>query len=134
MPGQTPAGNRDPFVRKFSPAGDEMWTRQFGSPDPDEAFCVAVDRSGNVIVAGYTGGTLPGQTRAGGTDVFVSKLSPAGDGMGTSQFGSPAEDVAYGVAADGTGAIFATGATYGAMPGQTNAGSWDVFAVRLNRL
>jgi len=134
MPGQTLAGTRDAFVRKLSPAGDEMWTRQFGTPDPDEAFGVAVDRSGNVIVAGYTGGTMPGQTPLGGTDVFVHQLSPAGDEMGTSQFGSPAEDVAFGVAADGTGAVFATGATYGAMPGQTNAGSWDVFVVRLNRL
>ena len=43
--------------------GDESgWTRQLrtGVPRPD--YAQAVDSDGNVYVAGYTYGTLPGQT------------------------------------------------------------------------
>jgi hypothetical protein len=95
-------------------------------------LAVAVDGSGNIIVAGSTFGTLPGQTRAGLSDAFVRKLSPAGAEIWTVQFGSPAADAATGVAVDGSGNIIAAGEAYGALPGHTQAGLGDTFVVRLN--
>ena len=133
LPGQTSGGVDDAYVRKLSAAGAELWTRQFGTPLSDEAFAIAVDGTGNAFVTGNTAGTFPGETKAGYEDAFVQKLSPDGADLGTRQFGSPAPDVAFGVAVDGTGNIFAAGATYGAMPGQTSAGHWDAFVVRLNQ-
>ena len=133
LPGQTRVGNDDAFVRKLSPAGVELWTRQFGSPFYAGALAVAVDGTGNIIVAGHTLGALPGQTRAGLSDAFVRKLSPAGAEMWTIQFGSPAADAATGVAVDGSGNIIVAGETYGALPGQTQAGLGDTFVVRLNQ-
>ncbi len=133
LPGQTRAGGRDAFVRKLSPAGAELWTRQFGSSEPDWALGVATDGSGNIIVAGNTEGTLPGQTNAGGDDAFVQKFSPAGVELWTGQFGSPAPDVAAGVAVDGSENVILVGHTYGTLPGQSNAGSWDAFVVRMNQ-
>ncbi len=135
LPGQTSAGSWDAFVRKYSPDGTELWTRQFGTPLSDEAFAIAVDGTGNAFVAGDTEGNFPGQTQtnAGYDDASVHKLSPAGADLGTREFGSPAPDVAFGVAVDGTGNIFAAGATSGAMPGQTSVGNWDAFVVRLNQ-
>ena len=55
--------------------GQEIgWTKQFGTSDGDSAWGVAVDTSGNVYVAGFTEGALPGQTSAGERDVFLVKF------------------------------------------------------------
>jgi hypothetical protein len=132
LPGQTSAGGEDAFVRKLSPAGVELWTIQFGSPALDRAWGVAVDVSGNIILAGHTDGTLPGQANAGGGDAFVQKLSPAGAELWTSQFGSLHEDRANGVAVDASGNIFVAGYTTGTLPGQTRAGFWDAFVRKLS--
>lgn len=79
LPGQASAGGFDPFLRKYDPAGQELWTRQFGSFDDDDAYGVAVDREGNVFVAGSIFGALPGQASAGQLDAFVDKFGSAGE-------------------------------------------------------
>lgn len=133
LPGQTKSSYDDGFVRKLSPAGTEMWTRQFGSRDSTEATAVAADREGNIIVAGHAYGALPGQTAVGLDDAYVRKYSPEGTVIWTSQFGSPAADVAIAVAVDATNTVYAVGHTYGAMPGQSNLGDWDAFVIRIDQ-
>jgi hypothetical protein len=133
LPGQTRVGYDDAFVRKLSPAGAELWTRQFGSPIYSGASGVAVDASGNIIVAGHVQGALPGQTRAGLDDAFVRKLTPEGVELWTLQFGSPLADAATGVALDASGNIIVAGESYGALPGQTQAGLGDTFVTHLNQ-
>ena len=73
LPGQTAAGGADSFVRRYDANGNEAWTRQFGTAAHDVLRDVAVDGTGNVYVAGYTSGALPGQTAAGSDDGFVRK-------------------------------------------------------------
>ena len=131
LPGQTRVGYDDAFLRKLSPAGAELWTRQFGSAIYAGALAVAVDGAGNIIVAGHIWGALPGQTRAGLYDAFVREFSPAGDELWTIQFGSPNRDGASGVAVDAAGNIIVAGETYGALPGQTDAGLGDGFVIAL---
>ena len=133
LPGQTSAGTADAFVRKYSPSGAELWTRQFGSVGADGAMGVAVDGSGNIIAAGHAEAALPGQTNAGFDDVFVRKFSPEGTELWTYEFGTPTPDVALAVCADLNGNVIVAGSTQGALPGHTNAGNWDVFLVRLNQ-
>src|SRR5262249_33224576 len=106
-------------------AGNELWTRQFGTDDVDVAYGVAVDASG-VYVVGQTFGTLPGQASAGGFDAFVRKYDAAGDELWTSQFGSSGRDGAYGVAAGASGG-YVVGDTGGTLPGQASAGGFDAF-------
>jgi hypothetical protein len=127
LPGQTSAGSRDAFVRKYDSAGILLWTRQFGSSDFDDASGVAVDTGGNVLVAGTTDGTLPGQTSAGGFDAFVRKYDAAGTLLWTRQFGSSSFDDAFGVAVDTGGNVLVAGYTNGALPVQTSAGGFDAF-------
>ena len=121
LPGQKSAGESDAFVRKYDPNGKELWTRQFGSTGDDEALGVAVDARGNVLMVGWTEGTLPGQRSAGKRDVFVRKYDPAGRELWTRQFGSRDSDWASGVAVDAHGNVLVVGWTEGALPGQ----KWD---------
>jgi hypothetical protein len=125
FPGQTSAGHRDVFVRKYDSSGDELWTRQFGSASIDEASGISADATG-VYAAGFTFGTLPGQTSAGAADVFVRKYDHSGAELWTRQFGTTSTDCAYGISANATG-LFVAGCTDGTLPGQTIAGSADVF-------
>ncbi|TLZ48428.1 MAG: hypothetical protein E6K18_08915 [Methanobacteriota archaeon] len=79
FPGQMNAGGpEDIFVAKYDRAGGGLWSRQFGSSASDRALAIAVDATG-VYVAGYTPGTLPGQTSAGGVDAFLAKYTTDGD-------------------------------------------------------
>ncbi len=65
----------DALLRKYDPTGEELWTRQFGSPQHDSGISVAVDREGNVYVAGRTLGAMPGQTHSGTQDAFVVQVT-----------------------------------------------------------
>lgn len=56
----------------------EVWTKQLGSSALDYGRAVAVDRCGNVYIAGSTKGMLPGQQHRGGYDSFVAQYSSAG--------------------------------------------------------
>jgi hypothetical protein len=97
---------------------------------------VAVDASGNVYVAGYTEGALPGQTNLGEmgfSDAFVRKYDAAGDELWTRQCGTSGYDWAYGVAVDASGNVYVAGSTYGTLPGQTKFGrrsDYDAFVVK----
>jgi len=62
LPGQTWAGDYDAFIRKYDVTGDELWTRQFGSPADDYGVAVGLDRLGNPTVVGSTGSSLRGVT------------------------------------------------------------------------
>ena len=125
LPGQSSAGNVDAFVRKYDPAGNEVWTRQFGSSSFDQARGVAVNASG-VYVAGMTADALPGQTSAGANDAFLRKYDAGGKELWTRQFGSRKLEEVTGIAADDTG-IYVAGFTSGVLAGQTGAGSSDLF-------
>jgi hypothetical protein len=73
--GGTFAGNWDVFLAKYDPTGDNMWVRQAGTTEAEYAMGVCVDGSGNVFIAGYTGGSLFGPN-AGSDDVFIAKYGP----------------------------------------------------------
>jgi beta-propeller repeat-containing protein len=103
------------------------WTRQFGSPSPDEAQGLALDSTGNAYVVGWTSGTLPRQVSAGTVDAFVRKVDPAGSELWTSQFGSWDSDFAHAVAVDGSGDVYVVGETEGTLPDQQSAGGRDAF-------
>ena len=81
-------------------------------------------------MSGYTGGTLGGQTSAGGDDAYVREYDMGGNEVGTHQFGTTATDYAFQNAVDPLG-LYVSGLTADALPGQTNLGGEDVFVVKL---
>jgi hypothetical protein len=104
-----------------------------------------VDSSGSAYI---TGGTLSNNfptlnpiqgTYAGGGDVFVTKLNPAGSALVYSTYlGGSKADSGSGIAVDSSGSAYITGMTESTdfpivNPVQiTNAGSYDVFIIKLN--
>jgi len=123
LPGQTAIGDTDLFVRKYDARGQEVWTRQFGTPGTDIAFDVAVDQGGSIYVAGAVG-----LTSTGGGDVFLSRHSQNGVEQWRRQFGGTAGyDWANAVATDQMGGVYIAGRTTGALPGETASGSYDAF-------
>jgi hypothetical protein len=122
------AGDNDALLVKYDFDGNAIWTRTFGVVNVvDRVEGVAV-KHGGVYVGGFTEGTLPGQTSAGGQDNFVRKYDTNGNESWTRQFGTAGNDGASfrGVATDGRG-VYITGNVAGALPGQTSAGNRDAF-------
>ena len=117
--------------RGTSTPENEVWTRQFGTSDPDNANAMFSDGSGNIYVAGLTQGTFPGQTSSGGLDAFIAKYDSSGNEVWTRQFGTSGDDWPHAVVVDGSGNIYVTGWTEGgAFPRQTSSGGVDHFVAK----
>jgi len=68
------AGNGDAFVARYNSTGSQLWAVTWGGGAVDEAEGVAVDSSGNAVIAGQTS-----SLGAGGIDAFVAKFALAPD-------------------------------------------------------
>jgi len=100
----------DPCIAKFDSRGKPQWKAVIGTDG--EVNAVASDAEGNVLVAGMTRDTMPGQTPAGAEDAFVAKLSgDRGTTLWVRQFGSRDVDWATGLWVDPSGSVYVTGET-----------------------
>jgi hypothetical protein len=122
-------GNSDVFVRKYDLQGNEIWTRELGTPGFDAGE--ALDRSGEgLYVAGYVGGVqggaLPGQSSSGGQDGFVLRMDTSGTYEWMHQFGSAKDDLATAVSVYGDRA-YVVGGTAGVLEDRTRKGPNDAF-------
>ncbi|MDC0078328.1 SBBP repeat-containing protein [Deltaproteobacteria bacterium] len=132
LDGNTSSGDTDLFVIKYNSSGTKQWTKQLGSTVSDYANGISIDSSGNVYVAGATKGGLDGNTNAGTNDLFVVKYKSSGTKQWTKQLGSASSDFANGFYIDSSGNVYVSGATYGGLDGNTNAGNSDLFVVKYN--
>ena len=132
--GNTNAGMDDMFVTKYDMAGTVVWTRVMGTSAIDYATGVAVDGVGNVFVTGGTRGNFDGHTSAGPgvNDIFVVKFDSTGAKQWSQQMGTAGNDSPAGIAVDPNGDIIIGGLTAGGLGGNTNAGSTDLFAMKLD--
>ncbi|MFC1683208.1 SBBP repeat-containing protein [Candidatus Zixiibacteriota bacterium] len=136
------------FVTKVNASGTALVYSTFlGGGSIDEGRDIAVDSSGNAFVTGFTwSNDFPTTSGAFDNthsiqDAFVAKLNPAGDSLAFSTFlGGTLFDLGYGIAVDGQGRVFVTGATNasdfpttpGALDTIFNEGDQDAFITRLN--
>ena len=130
LDGQSSLGGIDLFITKYDTNGVKQWTRQFGSAGNDLAHGISNDAAGNVYVTGDTSGAIDGQASAGGIDLFVTKFDTGGVKQWARQFGTVGTDIAYAIASDAAGNVYAAGYTDGALDGLSNAGLWDIFIVK----
>ncbi|WP_019504293.1 SBBP repeat-containing protein [Pleurocapsa sp. PCC 7319] len=118
----------DPWVIKFDNDGNELWRRQFGTPEFDELFGVATDSEDNIFLTGWTIGDLGG-TNAGLYDTWIAKYDEDGNQLWTTQFGTSDFDFARGAAIDSEGNFYTTGFTLGDLEG-TNEGLYDTWVAK----
>lgn len=122
----TPLGGVDGFVLRMDPSGGETWVSQFGTAQSDEAYAIASVDAGGVVVTGGTRGDLAAPS-AGGTDVFLTRFDESGGQVWARQFGTTAEDVAYGVTVDSSGNVAVVGGTSASLDFQQAFGNVDGF-------
>ena len=129
--GNTNAGYKDLFVVKYDSFGVVQWTKQMGTSSDDLGLGITTDSNGNAYVAGYTNGDLDGNVSAGDDDIFIVKYSGAGVKQWTKLLGSSALDYGKGITVDTNDKIYLTGYTEGDLDGNGNAGSEDIFIMKL---
>lgn len=105
-------GGHDVWVTRYSPDGDLIWSRQFGSPANDFGDSIVVNQAGEVFLSVYTDGDL-GAANLGESDVALMKLDPNGDLLWTEQFGTEGDEVLTDLALDPQGNVFLAGWTQG---------------------
>ena len=75
FPGNSQLGVGDAFIRKYDVNGNELWTRQFGTPGPDNAKSLRRGETA-LYAAGDSFGNFPGlPPRIGLTDAFVARVA-----------------------------------------------------------
>lgn len=134
-------GDDDVFIAKLGKGGEHIWSKRFGDgivQVSQLAKGVAVDGEGNVLVTGAFGGTIdfgagePMQS-AGSQDLFVVKLSSAGDLIWQGRFGDTYNQRGEAIAADAQGNITVCGSFEGAldfdMDPISSQGGYDTFVV-----
>lgn len=114
---------KDVFVVKLDGSdGSVLWSRSYGDvagqPANDQSPSgIAIDNSGSVVVAGNFVGTVdigPGSgstelTADGGVDIFAFRLDANGNRSWGVQFGGSGDEIATGVAVDGSGSVAIAG-------------------------
>jgi len=132
LDGNTLTGTSDFFVTKYNSSGVKQYTKQLGvSTKLTTGLGVATDVSGNVYVAGYTAGTLDGNTLTGTQDFFVTKYNSSGVKQYTKQLGvAGVVTQGLGVATDTSGNVYVAGYTNGGLDGNTLTGTRDFFVTK----
>ncbi len=123
-------GGLDVFLAKYDSSGTRQWIVQLGTAQDEAATGLAVDSSGNVYMAGYTTGALDGVSNLGGQDAWAAEYDTNGNQVWLQQFGTPNDDVAFGVAVDSSGNVDVAGGTTGTM-GTSSYGGEDSFVAQL---
>ena len=120
-------GNMDAVIAKLDPSGSTLlFATYLGGTDHDSAAAIALDSSGNVIVAGWTSSanfptsnafqstcsSCASSDPTSRSDAFASKLNATGTQLLYSTYlGGSGGDGAGGVALDASGLVLVTGST-----------------------
>ncbi|MFT5511662.1 MAG: hypothetical protein ACI8SE_000055 [Bacteroidia bacterium] len=92
------------FIAKLSSGGNIRWYKKFGSPGNEEAYGLAEDGRGNVVITGqttYDSITNGGLTGSSGTsDAFIAKFDSTGGFKWMKTFGSTEDDAGWDIKVD----------------------------------
>ncbi|HEX9247479.1 MAG TPA: SBBP repeat-containing protein, partial [bacterium] len=142
------AGTNNVFVAELDPSGSSLvYSTYLGGSGEDQGNSIAVDDSGNTYVTGgstspdfpTTAGAYQTTSPGAGSHAFMTELDPSGAPVYSTYLGGSGQEIGYGIAVDGSGNAYVTGATAsGNFP--TTAGAYqttfgdgtDVFVTKLN--
>ncbi|MCB0580728.1 MAG: SBBP repeat-containing protein [Phaeodactylibacter sp.] len=141
----THGGSNDAFLVKFDAAGVRQWATYYGGSGSDSGTGVAVDKQGNVYLAGHTqstAGIASGghqNTHGGTNDAFLAKFNASGTRLWATYYGGFGFEENSSVATDGEGNVFLSGRAEGfgniASGGHQNnfgGGTFDAFLAKFN--
>uniref|UniRef100_UPI003137BC73 beta strand repeat-containing protein n=1 Tax=Synechococcus sp. UW140 TaxID=368503 RepID=UPI003137BC73 len=130
--GQSNNGSYGAFITKYNSDGSKVWTKLLGGGSGNYAYSVSTASDGSIYIAGYTYGSIDGQSNSGGTDAFITKFNSDGSKVWTKLLGGGSYDKAYSARTDNDGSIYISGYTEGSIDGQSNNGWQDAFIIKLN--
>jgi len=142
-------GLADIFISKLDAAGNFVWAKKIGGTGFDTGNSISLDASGNVYTIGTfsrtvdfdpNAGVFNLTSKVGSTDIFISKLDPAGNFVWALQIGGNGEDASTSITLDPTGNVYSTGSfseTVDFDPGLgivnlTSTGFSDIFISKLS--
>ncbi len=128
-------GAQDSYLTKYDSAGHVLWQKLLGSGGTANAYGLALDPSGGVVVTGATTGQV--MTTAisnGNNDSFVARYDAQGEQSWIKQIQTLATNQSNAVSVDASGNIYIGGNVSGGVigAGQTAQGKGDAFLVKLN--
>ena len=125
------SGVYDAFLSKFNKDGNLVWATYFGGGDIENAFGIAIDRSGSIYICGSTassdGIATKGayQTKLGGfTDGFLAKFNSNGKRIWSTYYGGAENDQVSSIAIDSAANVYIVGFTLSAT-GIATAGAYN---------
>lgn len=108
----------DVFVASMDPNGVLRWSSYLGGVEVDKASGLALDRSDNILISGFTGSRnfpLAGRPfldrKGGGYDIFIAQLGPGGGHLWGTFYGGESHDISYGLGMDPQGNAVVVGGT-----------------------
>jgi uncharacterized delta-60 repeat protein len=132
LDGQANGGGTDAFVTKFNPDGQKQWTQLLGSSSMDWGNALTTGTDGSIYIAGFTLGSLDGQTNSGGADAFITKFNPNGTKAWTKLLGGSGDEIARALTTGADGSIYLSGHTSNSLDGQATSGGVDAFIAKFN--
>jgi len=107
------------FVSFFTASGTKLWTRM----RTDGIGPVHVAQDNYIYISG---------SKAGTTDIYVTKLDPNGNTVWTNAYGSTGADYPIQLSINNDGELFVLGGTTGSYAGYANAGEYDNVFLRID--
>jgi hypothetical protein len=127
-------GVLDSLIAKYSENGELIWARQFGVREEDKVNALTIDNSDNILVAGFSRGSLAGSHK-GSLDGILAKFSSDGELLWIEQtaLSTPEWDYMAGVSVDGDDNVFVVGYTEGSLAADS-AGFRDFILAKFSPL
>jgi pimeloyl-ACP methyl ester carboxylesterase len=119
FPNNANIGNADAYIAKYDSSGVQVWIKQFGTSNYDDALNITTSSDGDLYVTGSD------------NDIFITEFTTTGSQQWIKQFGTSAYERGSGISIDSSGNLYVTGGTGGAFPDNTNLGLTDAFIAKL---
>jgi hypothetical protein len=121
-------GAYDAWIAHYDASGNQLFLRQVGTINWDDARSVASDGSGGLYVAGSTSGSF-GAPNFGICDAWLARYDGSGQQAWVRQFGTNGWEYTNCAVQDGSSGVFVAGQTNGSL-GATSSGDWDAWLAR----
>jgi hypothetical protein len=138
----TSAGGTDLFLVKYDGNGNHIWSQNYGDANNQGGGVFAFDGMGNPMLSGIVNGSIDlgggALTSAGGADILLAKIDPAGNHIWSRLHGGTGNEFCGNMTLDGFENIVVCGSfhntvNFGGAP-LTSAGGADIYFAKYDAL